>query len=87
MLEPKQVESVDLELSLFLDLPGAIALVFLDAETGFIAERNGLVYAFDSEGVLADPVINMTSDTSNEMDQGLLGFCLLYTSDAADDLL
>ncbi|MDP6863516.1 MAG: PQQ-dependent sugar dehydrogenase [Acidimicrobiales bacterium] len=76
LLEPKQVESVDLELSLFLDLPGAIALVFLDAETGFIAERNGLVYAFDSEGVLADPVINMTSDTSNEMDQGLLGLAI-----------
>jgi|TARA_B100000959_G_scaffold217229_1_gene229084 glucose/arabinose dehydrogenase len=76
MLEPKQVDSVDLELSLFLDLPGAIALVFLDAESGFVAERNGLVYAFDSGGMLAEPVINMTSDTSNEMDQGLLGLAI-----------
>ena len=76
LLEPKQVNSVDLELSLFLDLPGAIALVFLDAENGFVAERNGLVYAFDSAGVLAEPVINMASDTSNEMDQGLLGLAI-----------
>ena len=72
LLQPKQVDVVNLELSLFLDLPGAIALAFLDAENGFVAERNGLVYAFDSEGVLAEPVIDITSDTSNEMDQGLL---------------
>jgi glucose/arabinose dehydrogenase len=76
LLEPKQVDVVDLELSLFLDLPGAIALAFLDAENGFVAERNGLVYAFDSEGVLAEPVIDITSDTSNEMDQGLLGLAI-----------
>ena len=65
LLQPKQVDVVNLELSLFLDLPGAIALAFLDAENGFVAERNGLVYAFDSEGILAEPVINITSDTSN----------------------
>ena len=76
LLQPKQVDVVNLELSLFLDLPGAIALDFLDAENGFVAERNGLVYAFDSEGVLAEPVINITSDTSNEMDQGLLGLAI-----------
>ena len=76
LLEPKQVDVVDLELTLFLDLPGAIALAFLDAENGFVAERNGLVYAFDSEGVLAEPVIDITSDTSNEMDQGLLGLAI-----------
>ena len=34
LLEPKQVDVVDLELSLVLDLPGAIALAFLDAENG-----------------------------------------------------
>ena len=76
LLQPKQVDVVNLELSLFLDLPGAIALAFLDAENGFVAERNGLVYAFDSEGILAEPVINITSDTSNEMDQGLLGLAI-----------
>ena len=76
LLEPKQVDVVDLELTLFLDLPGAIALAFLDAENGFVAERNGLVYAFDSEGVLAEPVIDITSDTSNEIDQGLLGLAI-----------
>ena len=76
LLEPKQVDVVDLELTLFFDLPGAIALAFLDAENGFVAERNGLVYAFDSEGVLAEPVIDITSDTSNKMDQGLLGLAI-----------
>ncbi len=76
LLEPKQVDSVDLELSLFLDLPGAIALVFFDAENGFVAQRNGLVYAFNPAGVSAVPVIDKTSDTSNEMDQGLLGLAI-----------
>ena len=46
LLEPTQVDSIDLELSLFLDLPGAISLVFLSDNRGFVAERKGRVYSF-----------------------------------------
>ena len=76
LLEPMQVDSVDLELSLFLDLPGAISLVFLNDNSGFVAERNGRVYAFESEKVSAEPVINLASNTSTDMDQGLLGLAV-----------
>ena len=76
LLEATQVDSVDLELSLFLDLPRAISLVFLNDNSGFVAERNGRVYAFESEKVSAEPVINLASNTSTDMDQGLLGLAV-----------
>ena len=76
LLEPTHVDSVDLELSLFLDLPGAISLVFLSSNSGFVAERNGRVYAFESGKLSAEPVINLTENTSTDMDQGLLGLAV-----------
>ena len=76
LLEPTDVDSIDLELSLFLDLPGAISLVFLSSNSGFVAERNGRVYAFESGKLSAEPVINLTENTSTDMDQGLLGLAV-----------
>lgn len=76
LLEPTQVDSVDLELSLFLDLPGAISLAFLNDSSGFVAERKGRVYSFESGKILAEPVIDLAANTSTDMDQGLLGLAV-----------
>ncbi len=76
LLEATQVDSVDLELSLFLDLPGATSLVFYDTNSGFVAERTGRVYAFEAGEMVTGPVIDLAANTSSDLDQGLLGLAL-----------
>ncbi len=75
-LEPTAITAKDLELSVFIDLPGAISIAFLDTRAGYVAERTGLVYAFTSGELVAKPVLDLSSDTSIEMDQGLLGMAV-----------
>ena len=72
-LEPVKVETPNLSLSLFLELPGATSITFLTPERGFVSERTGRVFEFQSGQLLADPVIDLSDQTSVEMDQGLLG--------------
>ena len=75
-LQPIQVETPNLELSLFLDLPEATSIAFVNADRGFVSERTGRVFAFESGRLLAHPVIDLSAETSSEMDQGLLGMAL-----------
>ena len=75
-LEPLKAETPDLYLSLVFELPGATSVAFLNPERGFVAERTGLVFEFQSGRLLADPVIDLSSQTSVEMDQGLLGMTI-----------
>ena len=76
LLEPIPSPAKNLELSVFIDLPGAISIVFLDTGDGYVAERTGLVYAFASGELVAKPVLDLSSNTSTEMDQGLLGMAV-----------
>ena len=75
-LEALQVETPDLYLSMFVELPGATSVAFLNPERGFVAERTGRVFEFQSGQVLAKPVIDLSDQTSVEMDQGLLGMTI-----------
>ena len=75
-LEALQVETPDLYLSMFVELPGATSVAFLNPERGFVAERTGRVFEFRSGQLLAKPVIDLSDQTSGEMDQGLLGMTI-----------
>jgi len=75
-LETLKIDTPDLYLSLFIELPGATSVAFLNPERGFVAERTGRVFEFQSGQLLADPVIDLSDQTSTEMDQGLLGMTI-----------
>ncbi|HAF68614.1 MAG TPA: hypothetical protein DCX77_01150 [Acidimicrobiaceae bacterium] len=76
LLEPSESAAKNFELSPFIHLPGAISVVFLDSSNGYVAHRAGLVYAFTSGELVAKPVLDLSSNTSTEMDQGLLGIAV-----------
>jgi len=90
-LEPISSTVEDVELSIFIVLPGATSIAFLDTGDGYIAERTGLVYAFISGELVTEPVLDLSLNTSRDMDQGLLGMAIspdarwLYLNRTASD--
>ena len=72
----ENTEGLDLALEPTVELLEAVVTVFVDANSGFIGNRAGKVWAFSRSGLSADPVIDLTSDISTDMDQGLLGMAL-----------
>ncbi|MBV30714.1 MAG: sugar dehydrogenase [Actinobacteria bacterium] len=75
-LYPENTEDLELALEQTVVLLEAVVTIFLDAHSGFIGNRAGKVWAFSRSGLSANPVIDLTSEISTDMDQGLLGMAL-----------
>ena len=80
-LEESNVAVSGLELSLFLDLPGASSVVFIGDRRGFVGTRKGQVFGFDEAKLLPRASLDLSANTSTEMDQGLLGMTISPDSD------
>ena len=72
----ENTEGLDLALEPTVALLEAVVTVFVDVNSGFIGNRAGKVWAFSRSGLSANPVIDLTSEISTDMDQGLLGMAL-----------
>ena len=75
-LHLEDVEDLELTLEPTVALVDAVVTIFVNAHAGFIGNRAGKVWAFSRSGLSTDPVIDLTSEISTEMDQGLLGMAL-----------
>lgn len=75
-LDPPRHPTLGALLDPVSDLAGAANLVFVDADRGFVATREGRIHAFDGEVVSLDPLIDLSSDTSTQHDQGLVGLAV-----------
>ena len=75
-LHLEDVEDLELTLEPTVALVDAVVAIFVNAHAGFIGNRAGKVWAFSRSGLSTDPVIDLTSEISTEMDQGLLGMAL-----------